>query len=40
MSKVNEAVATAREILNKHKKEIKPGWQTTGTAVGYKIRSS
>ena len=36
MSKANEAIA--REILNKHRREIKSRWQSTGTAIGYKIQ--
>lgn len=38
MSKVNEELATARDILNKHRNEINSRWQTTGTSIGYKIR--
>jgi hypothetical protein len=38
MSKTNEELATARDILDKHRKEIKATWHTTGTAIGYKIR--
>jgi hypothetical protein len=38
MSKVREQVATAREILDKHREEIRSRWQITGTGVGHKIR--
>lgn len=40
MPKANEAAASAREILNKHRSEIRSRWQITGTAVGYKIQKS
>jgi hypothetical protein len=37
MSRVREQLASAREVLEKHREEIRSRWQITGTGVGHKI---